>query len=129
MPLMDTILMFSDEQALHGAGSAASTNVIDFGETNANLGDGTPLIVNFVINEAFATCDSVTFTLQHGATSTPATDLVSTAAILTANLTKGAYIPELMIPRQHLRYMRVYYTIAGSNPTTGHVTAYIGIPR
>jgi hypothetical protein len=129
MPLMDAILIFSDEQAFVGAGSAASTNVIDFGETNPNLGDGTPLIVNFIINETFTTCDSVAITLQDGATSTPATDLITSAAVLTASLTKGAYLREIMIPSRHLRYMRLYYTIAGSNPGAGKITAYIGTPK
>ena len=53
MPLVDAILIFSDEQAI--TATAASTNVIDFGEANANLGAGTPLIINFIITEAFAT--------------------------------------------------------------------------
>lgn len=127
MPLVDAILIFSDEQAI--TATAASTNVIDFGEANANLGAGTPLIINFIITEAFATCDSLQISLQQGSTSTPATELVNLPAILTASLTKGAYIPEIMIPSQHLRYLRLYYTVAGSNATTGKIFAYIGNPK
>lgn len=127
MPLVDAILIFSDEQAI--TATAASTNVIDFGEANANLGAGTPLIINFIITEAFATCDSLQISLQQGSTSTPATELINLPAILTASLTKGAYIPEIMIPSQHLRYLRLYYTIAGSNATTGKIFAYIGNPK
>lgn len=127
MPLVDAILIFSDEQAI--TATAASTNVIDFGEANANLGAGTPLIINFIITEAFATCDSLQISLQQGSTSTPATELINLPAILTASLTKGAYIPEIMIPSQHLRYMRLYYTIAGSNATAGKIFAYIGNPK
>lgn len=127
MPLVDAILIFSDEQAI--TATAASTNVIDFGEANANLGAGTPLIINFIITEAFATLTSLQISLQQGATSTPATDLVNLPAIAAANLTKGAYIPEIMIPSQHLRYMRLYYTIAGSNATKGKIFAYIGNPK
>lgn len=127
MPLVDAILIFSDEQAI--TATAASTNVIDFGEANANLGAGTPLIINFIITEAFATCNSLQISLQQGSTSTPATELINLPAILTASLTKGAYIPEIMIPSQHLRYLRLYYTIAGSNATTGKIFAYIGNPK
>lgn len=127
MPLVDAILIFSDEQAI--TATAASTNVIDFGEANANLGAGTPLIINFIITEAFATCDSLQISLQQGSTSTPSTELINLPAILTASLTKGAYIPEIMIPSQHLRYLRLYYTIAGSNATTGKIFAYIGNPK
>lgn len=127
MPLVDAILIFSDEQAI--TATAASTNVIDFGEANANLGAGTPLIINFIITEAFATLTSLQISLQQGATSTPATELVNLPAIAAANLTKGAYIPEIMIPSQHLRYMRLYYTVAGSNATAGKIFAYIGNPK
>lgn len=127
MPLVDSILIFSDEQAI--TATAASTNVIDFGEVNPNLGAGTPLIINFIITEAFATLTSLQISLQQGATSTPATELVNLPAIAAANLTKGAYIPEIMIPSQHLRYMRLYYTIAGSNATAGKIFAYIGNPK
>jgi len=127
MPLVDAILIFSDEQAI--TATAASTNVIDFGEANANLGAGTPLIINFIITEAFAALTSLQISLQHGATSTPATELVNLPAIAAANLTKGAYIPEIMIPSQHLRYMRLYYTVAGSTATAGKIFAYIGNPK
>ena len=127
MPLVDAILIFSDEQAI--TATAASTNVIDFGEANANLGAGTPLIINFIITEAFATCNSLQISLQQGSTSTPSTELINLPAILTASLTKGAYIPEIMIPSQHLRYLRLYYTIAGSNATAGKIFAYIGNPK
>jgi len=127
MPLVDAILIFSDEQAI--TATAASTNVIDFGEANANLGAGTPLIINFIITEAFAALTSLQISLQHGATSTPATELVNLPAIAAANLTKGAYIPEIMIPSQHLRYMRLYYTVAGSSATAGKIFAYIGNPK
>jgi hypothetical protein len=127
MPLVDAILIFSDEQAI--TTTAASTNVIDFGEVNPNLGAGTPLIINFIITEAFAALTSLQISLQHGATSTPTTELVNLPAIAAANLTKGAYIPEIMIPSQHLRYMRLYYTVAGSNATAGKIFAYIGAPK
>lgn len=127
MPLMDAILIYSDEQAI--TASAASTNVIDFGETNPNLGAGTPLIINFIVNVAFTALTTLTVFLQHGATSTPATDLVGTYAVAVATLTKGGYIPELMIPSQHLRYTRIYYTVAGTATGPGSVTAYIGTPK
>jgi hypothetical protein len=54
--------------------------------------------------------------------------LINLPAIPTASLTKGAYIPEIMIPSQHLRYMRLYYTVAGS-ATAGKIFAYIGNPK
>ena len=125
MPLMDYALIFSDEQDLSGAGSVASTNVIDFEKTNPNLGDGTPLVVRVFVNTAFTTLTSLKVTIQHGATSTPATDLVSGPAVAQASLVAGYEFPRLMIPQTHLRYMRLYYTIAGTNPGAGSLTAFI----
>lgn len=123
--IMDDVLVVSDAQSLAGAGSAYSTDEINFGEAGPNMGEGSPLIFRFIIEEAFATCDSVQFVICHSATANATTQLVMTAAILTASLTKGAWIPELKLPEHHLQYVRIYYVIAGSNPTTGKVTAYL----
>lgn len=125
MPLMDNILVLSDEQDLSGAGSAYSTNYIDFDETNPNLGDGTPLILRVFVNTAFTLLTSLQIVLVEGATSSPTTALISGPAIVLASLVSGYEFPRIIIPQTHLRYMRVYYTIVGTNPGAGSVTAFI----
>lgn len=127
MGLFDDKYVLSDAQSLAGAGSAYSEDEVDFGETYPDKGQGSCLVVRFVIEQTFTTCDSVQFVLCHGAATAPTTQLVMTAAIATASLTKGAYIPELKIPDQHLRYMRMYYVISGSNPGAGKVTTFVDI--
>ena len=127
MPIMDNKLVISDAQAI--AASAASDFTINFGEANANMGQGTSLTIRFVVEEVFATGDSLQISLQHGATDTPATNLVDLPLILTAALTKGCYIPEIKIPDEHLQYIRLYYTVAGFNFTTGKITAHISLDR
>ncbi len=125
--LIDKNLIFSDAQAI--TATANSTNEIDCGEANANLGAGWPLIINFVIEESFATLTSLTISLRHGASTGPTTSLVSLAAITATKLTKGAYVPEIMIPSQHLRYLALLYTVSGNDATAGKITAFIGIPK
>lgn len=125
--IMDNKLVFSDAQAI--TASAASDYYLNFVETAPNLGKGTPLYIRFVIEETFVTGDSLVIALQHGATTTPATEILALTAILTANLTKGAYIPEIKVPDEHLQYMRLYYTVSGSNFTLGKITAFISLDR
>lgn len=127
MGLFDDKFVFSDSQDLSGAGSAYSTDEVDFGETYPDKGQGSVLVVRFVVEVAFTTLTSLQIALVHGAATAPTTQLVLTAAILQASLTKGCYIPELKIPDQHLRYMRLYYIIVGSNPGAGKITAYVDV--
>lgn len=127
MGLFDDKFVFSDSQDLSGAGSAYSADEVDFGETYPDKGQGSVLVVRFVVEVAFTTLTSLQIALVHGADTAPKTQIVMTAAIAQASLTKGAYIPELKIPDQHLRYMRLYYIIVGSNPGAGTITAFVDI--
>lgn len=126
MPLFDAKHVFSNGQAI--VADAYSDNEVDFGIAGANMGGGSPLVVRFIIEETFLTTVTVQFILCHGAATAPTTQLVMTSAIAVASLTKGAYIPELKIPDQHLRYMRLYYDVS-TNPTAGKITAFIDIAR
>lgn len=127
MGLFDDKFVFSDSQDLSGAGSAYSTDEVDFGETYPDKGQGSVLVVRFVVEVAFTTLTSLQIALCHGSATSPTTQYVLTAAIAKASLTKGCYIPELKIPDQHLRYMRLYYIIEGSNPGAGTITAFVDI--
>lgn len=118
----DRKLYFSNAQEV--TGSAASTYEIDTAEANHNLGDGTPLVVRFIIETAFAGATSMTFELQDSAAGSSYTTKVQTPAIVEASLTKGAYICELKVPDQHERYLQIYYTVVGTHGS-GKVTAYL----
>ena len=123
--LLDTQTLFSDNQAI--TASAASDNVVRFG-----LGDCTfvPLLIQ--VTEDFATLTSLTVKIQtavDSAFTTPVDLAQSTVAV--ADLKKGAVIPINYIPSGNLGYIRIYYTVTGSNATKGKITAGVvaGVDR
>lgn len=122
MGFFDTKLRFSDGQSI--TETAASTYEIDCGLANPNLGDGTPLVIECEIEYADAASGtSMTIELQHSAAGSSYATLVQYPAIVTASLTKGAKF-QLMVPKEHLRYLQLYYTIVGTFDA-GKITAYI----
>jgi hypothetical protein len=129
--MMDAKNMFSDAQAI--TASAASETVLDFGVANANLGQGSPLIIRFIIEANFtsaASTGTLTIALQHSATDFGGTDVLLQTkawAIAATTLVKGSYLPEIKIPDRHMRYLRLYYTVGTENFTAGKLTAWIDI--
>lgn len=129
--MMDAKNMFSDGQSI--TASAASETVLDFGVANANLGQGSPLIIRFIIEETFDSAqDSATLTiaLQDSATDFGGSHVLlqtEAIAISATTLIKGGYIPEIKIPDRHMRYLRLYYTVGTENFSAGKLTAWIDI--
>ena len=115
--LLDTQNLFSDAQAI--TATAASNNVVRFG-----LGDISfvPLLIQVV--EDFATLTSLTVKVQTAVDSafTTPVDLAS-VTIAAADLKAGTILPINYIPKGNLGYMRLYYTVTGSNATAGKITA------
>jgi hypothetical protein len=106
---------------------AYSTNEINFGETYPDMGEGEMLVVRFIVETAFTSAaDTLTISIVHGATTAPTTVLVSTYAIAASALTKGAYIPELKLPDQHLQYVRLKYDVSATL-AAGKITAFLDI--
>lgn len=129
--MKDSKNTFSDGQSI--TASAASETVLDFGVANANLGQGSPLIIRFIIETTFASPNStatLTIALQDSATDFGGSHvLLQTAAlaISATSLKKGSYIPEIKIPDRHMRYLRLYYTVGTQNFSAGKLTAWIDI--
>lgn len=115
--LLDTQNLFSDAQAI--TASAASNNVVRFGKGDISF---LPLLIQVV--EDFATLTSLTVKVQTAADAafTTPVDLASTT-IAAADLKAGAILPINYIPKGNLGYMRLYYTVTGSNATAGKITA------
>lgn len=135
--IFDTQTRFSNAQAI--TASAASTNVIDllaagipYGHTGAVTRD---LGVNSDMSEAdlliqvvttFATATSVKVAVQTDDNSSfsSATTILETEAIPIASLVAG-YVFNIdefpFLTRE--RYVRLYYTVAGSDATAGAITA------
>lgn len=129
--------LFSEGQAV--TATAASTNVIDLGEQGTVVGQSAALAydhgqggyipLQIQVTETFATLTSLTVTVEtdDNAAFSSATTVATTIATAVASL-KAGYVFELTaLPiRVTERYVRLKYTVGGSNATAGKITA--GIP-
>lgn len=121
--LLDQQALFSAAQAITAA--AASTNVIDTG-SNKDVGKygDIPLLIQVV--EGFNNLTSLTVTVQTDDNSafSSAADVLSMTIPL-ASLVLGYKSPVITLPMKMERYIRLNYTVTGTAPTTGKVTAGI----
>ncbi|HCQ8627385.1 TPA: hypothetical protein OME93_001351 [Klebsiella pneumoniae] len=121
--LLDQQALFSAAQAI--TATAASTNVIDTG-SNKDVGKygDIPLLIQVV--EGFNNLTSLTVTVQTDDNSafSSAADVLSMTNPL-ASLVLGYKSPVITLPMKMERYIRLNYTVTGTAPTTGKVTAGI----
>lgn len=121
--LLDQQALFSAAQAI--TATAASTNVIDTG-SNKDVGKygDIPLLIQVV--EGFNNLTSLTVTVQTDDNSafSSAADMLSMTIPL-ASLVLGYKSPVITLPMKMKRYIRLNYTVTGTAPTTGKVTAGI----
>lgn len=121
--LLDQQALFSAAQAI--TATAASTNVIDTGSAKdvGKYGD-IPLLIQVV--EGFNNLTSLTVTVQTDDNSafSSAADVLSMTIPL-ASLVLGYKSPVITLPMKMERYIRLNYTVTGTAPTTGKVTAGI----
>lgn len=116
--------------------SAASTEYIDLSATGTpalhstalkrDIGRGNKVKIRVQVTEAFATCDSLKVAVQNDSSSGfgGAVTVLETEAIAVASLTAGYVFNLEYIPRNtDLRYVRLYFTVAGSSATTGKIFA------
>ncbi|WP_374041249.1 Bbp16 family capsid cement protein [Klebsiella pneumoniae] len=121
--LLDQQALFSAAQAI--TATAASTNVIDTG-SNKDVGKygDIPLLIQVV--EGFNNLTSLTVSVQTDDNSafSSAADVLSMTIPL-ASLVLGYKSPVITLPMKMERYIRLNYTVTGTAPTTGKVTAGI----
>ena len=119
---IDNQLLFSSAQAI--TATAASTNVIDLG-----LGDTgrSKVLVLVEVMQVFNNLTSLNIKLQTAvdAAFTTPIDLPENITPLLAALTANSQQLLAPLPMGCLRYLRVYYTVTGTAPTTG--TIYAGL--
>lgn len=122
--IIDKLLQVSNEQAV--TASAASTDVIDYGQANPDSGLNDNVTLSITVDEAATASGSatVTFSLQDSADNSSFTDVYATAAIGKADLTAGKQIL-IPLPYKHRRYVRVYYTVATGPLTAGKFSAQV----
>lgn len=121
--MLDNELMFSENQAI--TATAASTNVIDMG-AKREIAFGTPVPILAVVKEVFNNLTSLKVAVETDSASTfaNAVELASTT-VLAANLIKGAMIPLSYMPAGNKGFVRLKYTVTGTAPTTGKISAYL----
>ena len=118
--ILDADLVFSNKQAV--TATATSTNEIDLGAAGDAIGQ--ELTIHVVVDTAFDTLTSLTVSLETSADDSTWTTVLSGPAIAQASLTKGANIFCVRVPQGLSRYVRLKYTVGGSNATAGKVTAF-----
>ena len=120
--IIDRQLQVSNEQAV--TSTAASTDVIDFGQTNPNTGMSDHLGLSITVDEAAtaAGAATVTFSIQDSADNSSFADIAVTPAIAKTALTLGAQVV-IPMPKLHRRYVRVNYTVATGPLTAGKFSA------
>lgn len=125
--IFDNQNMLSDAQAI--TATAASTNVIDLGPIRSgvvrDIGKGAEIPLLIQVVEPFNNLTSLTVTMQvddNEAFASPKS--VWAIMVVLANLTTGRIVvPEHITRGTDERYMRLFYTVTGTAPTTGKVTA------
>ena len=121
--ILDKQNLFSDDQAI--TVTAASTNLIDMGALHARI-QSNPEFNSKILAQVtadFATLTSLTVALQsddNAAFASAATHGSEVVAV--ADLVAGKQVV-LNVPREAQRYIRLYYTVTGSDATAGNVVA------
>lgn len=137
--IFDNTLLFSDAQAI--TASAASTNTVDLGATGTtwagqtlgrDIGKGNKIPLSITITEAFNNLTSLHIALQSDDNSGfSSAKVVVVQVIVLADLTLGKQIdfPDYITQGANERYLRSNYTVTGTPPTTGKVTAGVVAAR
>lgn len=126
--ILDNQTLLSNAQAI--TADAGSTNQIDLSPRASgivrDIGPGKPIPLLVQVVEAFNNLTSIVVSVQtdeDSAFGSPTT-VASTGAIPLASLVAGYQFNLDYIPRDtQERYMRLYYDITGTAPTTGKITA------
>lgn len=131
--IFDKTLLFSDQQAI--TATAASTNSIDLGVMGQVHGAAAalkqdsfkstrvPLLIQ--VTEDFNTLTSLKIDIELDSTTTFTPDkTITLGTFLLAELKAGFQVPWTLLPQGvNLRYAQLKYTVTGSAPTTGKITA------
>ncbi|MDR1351519.1 MAG: hypothetical protein LBJ59_12235 [Zoogloeaceae bacterium] len=122
--IIDKFLQVSDKQAV--TATAASTDVIDLGQANPNVGVGGRLSMVITVGEAATASGAATvvISVQDSADNATFADIIATGAIPKAALTLGAQVV-LPMPPVVRRYVRVNYTVAAGPLTAGKFSAQL----
>lgn len=132
--ILDDFNQFSRLQAI--TATAASADTIDLGplsgtptaNTIRNIGVGEEIYLVVRVGQAFNTLTSLTVDVQTDDNTgfSSATVVATTGAIPLAQLTANTVVRVFALPpANYERYIRLNYTVTGTNPTQGTVDAFL----
>lgn len=118
---LDAKVLLSNKQAI--TATAASTDVFDFGAAaDFGAGGNVPMLVQ--VTEDFNNLTSLTIAVQASTDAAFTSPITLVQAVVPlASLKAGYQLPIHAVPHGQKRYMRTHYTVTGTAPTTGKVTA------
>lgn len=134
--IFDSTELFSNAQAI--TATAASTNVWDTGATGTtyggaaafrrDMGKGTPIPLALRVVQSFNNLTSLIITYEvadDAAFTTNKTTVFTSPTYALADLATGArhLLPDQVPVTADRRYHRLLYTVAGTAPTLGQITA------
>lgn len=114
--------LFSDQQAI--TATALSENVLDLGVAK-DLGKGVPIPILIQVTEDFNTLTNLIITLEvDDSEAIDSATVVQSTTVLLADLVAGKRVPPMFLPEGvSERYCALRYTVTGTPPTTGKITA------
>lgn len=134
MAILSKAELFSNAQAV--TATAASTNVIDTGATGTvyaaaaalardlGKGSGVPLSISVVQNFNNLTSLTIAYQVATDAAFTTPVTVIQSPAYTLAQINSGINLQPTEVPiNANLRYHRLLYTVAGTAPTLGQITA------
>ena len=118
--ILDEQGLFSNKQAI--TKSCVSENVLDMGKREVSF--GTPVGLFIQIAETFNNLTSLSIKVQTSMEEdfSSNVDLVEQKMLLD-ELTKGAVSSIKFLPKGNLGFLRLVYTVEGTNPTQGAIIA------
>lgn len=139
--IMDRTSLFSEKQAV--TASAASTNLVDLAPLGTIYGASAPLIRDIGkgtdvplfcgVVQSFNNLTSLTIAVQtddNAGFASPKTVWTSPAYTLAQLATGAEYLlPENIPTGTNERFVRLFYTVAGTAPTLGQITAGVVMDR
>ncbi len=121
--MLDDLLKFSDNQAI--TATANSENIIDLGK-DREIAAGNPVPLLVTVKEDFNNLTSLKVSIETSATADMEDAIeLSSSTVELANLKNGKMIPISFMPVGNKGFVRLKYTVTGTAPTKGKVSAYL----
>lgn len=119
---MDALLKYCEDEAITATGES---DALDFNVADPNYGRGGKTVFVLQCTEDFTNCTSIRFYLQDSADGITYAPVGIDKTILLADLVTGPPLIEIGLPARFRRHSKVSWTLAGTAPDAGQVTAML----